>query len=74
MIIGNKNSNHGILVDSVSISTTRQVRTIYDMTTKKRPSLVLKYTSRPLLIYVVGNAAHCGTPLKEAFPENEWYY
>jgi hypothetical protein len=35
MIIGNKNSNHGILVDSVSVSTTKQVKTIYDMSKLK---------------------------------------
>jgi hypothetical protein len=33
VIIRNKNSNHCVKVDSVSISTTRQVKTIYDMTT-----------------------------------------
>jgi hypothetical protein len=37
MIIDNKNSNHVVLIDSVSISTTGQVKTIYDMTTKKAP-------------------------------------
>jgi hypothetical protein len=35
MIISNKNSNHGILVDSVSVSTTKQVKTIYDMSKLK---------------------------------------
>jgi hypothetical protein len=35
MIIGDKNSNHGILVDSVSNSTTKQVKTIYDMSKLK---------------------------------------
>jgi len=35
MIICDKNSNHGILVDSVSVSTTKQVKTIYDMSKLK---------------------------------------
>jgi hypothetical protein len=44
MIIGDKNSNHGILVDSVSISTTKQVKTIYDMS--KLKSLLLEGFSK----------------------------
>jgi hypothetical protein len=35
MIIGDKDSNHVVLVDSVSISTTKQVKTIYDMSKLK---------------------------------------